>query len=234
MTDSTAQHDYCENLSRHIALRVAAGESGKVGRFAELFFSRFAPEDLQGRNLEDDAGLMIDSWKRLSERDRETIQIHVFNPVHARDGWQSNHTVVRVLLRDMPFAVDSVLMALSHNGQITHQLNNTVFVLDRDDDGIVQTLSVDQGGAEKELLIYAEVDRLADEDLAGLKSRLQKTVTDLEAVVTDFGAMKAKLEEAIECSRTVNLPEDEVAEALAFMAWLSADRFTFLGFREFE
>ncbi len=222
---------YLTQLERQIALRLQEPERSRVQEYSRLTSERVAAADLDGRSPEDDASLTIDTWKRFQRRNVDEIQILVANPVHARDGWQSKHTIVFIMTRDMPFVVDSVLMALSHNGQITHYLNNVVFGVDRADDGSITSLTRALDHPNRELLLYAEVDRLADGDLAELKTRLEATIRDLEAVVSDFGAMKGKLAE-LRSQAEGSAAAD--AESLAFLDWLAADNFTFLGFRSFE
>ncbi|MGD8416795.1 MAG: NAD-glutamate dehydrogenase, partial [Pseudomonadales bacterium] len=196
-----------------------------------LNFERNAASDLEHRSAEDDASLVIDTWKRFSRRNTEAIQIEVANPVHARDGWQSRHTCVWVMTRDMPFVVDSVLMAFAQNGQGTHYLNNVVFGVDRGEDGAIVDLNRDIDYTNRELLLYAEVDRLADDELSELETQLRTTIDYLEAVVGDFAAMRAKLKE-VTAEAAAGPGRDE--ESIAFLEWLARDNFTFLGFREFE
>ncbi len=230
-SDGDIVGNYLEQLQRQISLRLDEPERNRVAEFARLNFERNAPEDLAGRSGEDDASLVIDTWKRFQRRDRNAVQIEVANPVHARDGWQSRHTTVWVMTRDMPFVVDSVLMAFSQNGQGTHYLNNVVFGVDRDENGAIVALNRDIHYPNRELLLYAEVDRLADADLSELTERLRTTINDLEAVVGDFAAMKTKLRE-VTAEAIAGTRSDE--ESLAFLEWLARDNFTFLGFREFE
>ncbi|MGE0625348.1 MAG: NAD-glutamate dehydrogenase [Pseudomonadales bacterium] len=230
-SDADIVSGYLARLQRQIALRLDDPERSRVAEFARLNFESNAPADLAGRSAEDDASLVIDTWKRFLHRDTGTIQIEVANPVHARDGWQSRHTTVWVMTRDMPFVVDSVLMAFSQNGQGTHYLNNVVFGVDRDESGAIVALNRDIRHPNRELLLYAEVDRLADADLPELEERLRVTSNDLEAVVGDFAAMKARLRE-VTAEAIASAGTDE--ESLAFLEWLARDNFTFLGFREFE
>jgi len=230
--DLSAEHR--EKLHRQIALRLNDSERTRVCEFADLFFERVAASDLEARSAEDDASLVISTWKRFSRRAPDEVQIQVANPVHARDGWQSRHTAIWLMSRDMPFVVDSVLMALSHKGQVTHHLNNVVFSVDRDAAGAIESLGKEIGHPNRELLLYAEVDRLADADLVGLEGRLAETVADLQAVVDDFTVMKEKLGEIVEVSRAATAPDGDVDESLEFLDWLVKDNFTFLGFREFE
>ena len=66
-------------------------------------------------------------------------------------------------------------------------------LVDRDESGAIVALNRDIRHPNRELLLYAEVDRLADADLPELEERLRVTTNDLEAVVGDFAAMKARL-----------------------------------------
>ncbi|TNF86048.1 MAG: NAD-glutamate dehydrogenase [Gammaproteobacteria bacterium] len=222
---------YLAKLDRQIALRLQDPERARVAEFARLAFERVAPLDLEDRSAEDDASLTIDTWKRFQRRNVEQIQIEVANPVHARDGWQSKHTTVWIMARDMPFVVDSVLMALSHEGQVVHYLNNVVFGVDREEDGSISALTTDIEHSNRELLLYAEVDRLTDQELPNLEARLIKTIQDLEAVVGDFQLMKERLREVKEEAKGSPAADPE---SLAFLDWLAGDNFTFLGFRSFE
>jgi len=227
---------YVARLVNHISLRLAEAEFERVAHFAALFWSRIPEQDLANRNVDDDAGATIDSWRKFERRDPEQFQILVENPEHARDGWQSSHTVVRVMAPDMPFVVDSVLIALSHDGLITHHLNNVVFAVDRDETGAITRLSLERQHPARELLIYAEIDRVDARDMAALRERLEQTMLDLQAIVADFLPMKEQLRRIVGelHSTPPPLPEEEVSEAIAFLEWLSANNFTFLGYREFE
>jgi glutamate dehydrogenase len=234
MLEAPRTDEFLNRLHRQIALRLNDPERERVCQFADWFLERVDAADLTTRNPEDDASAVIDTWKRFQRRDPNEVQVQVANPVHARDGWQSQHTIVRLMTRDMPFVVDSVLIALSHNGQVTHHLNNVVFGVDRDESGGIAALTTDIDHPNRELLLYAEVDRLADVDLAALKARLEGMVSDLLAVVGDFEAMKSRLRQVAAESRSVALAPDEIRESLEFLDWLVEDNFTFLGFREFE
>ncbi|MDH3641968.1 MAG: NAD-glutamate dehydrogenase [Gammaproteobacteria bacterium] len=231
---------YVSRLVNRIGLRLSAEEFERAAEFAELFWSRTPEEDLAERSVDDDAGATIDSWRQFQRRRADQVDILVENPEHARDGWQSSHTVVRVMAPDMPFVVDSVLIALSHDGLITHHLSNVVFAVDRVDDGSIQHISLDQRHDGRELFIYAEIDRVDADDIRALTERLERTAADLQAIVADFIPMKEQLAAIIDelADSPPALPgqeaAEEVKESIAFLAWLSANNFTFLGYREFE
>ena len=204
--------------------------------FVRLWWSRIPEEDLKPRDARNDAAASIDCYRAFRQRDPQHTDIHAVNPTSARSGWHSRHTMVRVMTPDMPFVTDSVLMALSHNGMVTHHLGNVVLSTERDADGTLQRVSGNRQGPNREVFIYAEIDRLPEADLAALKERLEVTLTDVRAAVADFGAMKARLTELTRALREQPppLPAEELENALEFLDWLPHNHFTFLGYRSFD
>ena len=177
---------YVTRLINHIRNGLPDGELELAEQFARQFWSRTPEEDLSGHFVEDIAGATIECWRLFQNRDPAEIQILVMNPERERDGWQSRHTVVQIMAPNMPFMVDSVLMALSHDGLITHHLNNVVFAVDRDAQGRITRTTLERDHASRELFIYAEIDRVEEEDVGTLKERLEHTAVELEAIVSDF------------------------------------------------
>ncbi len=133
--------------------------------FARLWWSRIPEQDLLPRDARNDSAASIECWHAFRQRDPQATDIHVSNPTAARDGWHSRYTVVRVMTPDMPFVTDSVLMALSHDGLVTHHLGNVVLSTERDDKGQVTALSTDRRWPQREVFIYAEIDRIPESEL---------------------------------------------------------------------
>jgi len=228
---------YVADLEKRMALRLNDAEADLARAFARLFWSRTPEEDLTPRQVEDDAGATIHLWRRFRDRTHDGMLIQVMNPVHARDGWQSRRTVVQIMAKDMPFCVDSVLIALSHDGLITHHLSNVVFTVTRDANGRLTAIGPRSEDGDRELVIHAEIDRVPDSELPRIRERLQQTSNDLLAVISDFSAMKLRLGELIDELRDsppAAVSANEMAEGIAFLDWLATNNFTFLGYREFE
>lgn len=204
--------------------------------FAKTLWSRSLEEDVASRDVRDDVGGTIEAFQHLQDRESNEVSFLLKNPIRTRDGWHSEHSVVIVAAPNMPFMVDSVLMALSHGGLVTHHLNNAVFAVKRDADGKLQQLTSDVDHENRELVIYAEIDRLEDEAFGQLQSKLEFMAKDLQAAVTDFPQMKSKMEALIVDlqSNPPPLDEHDISESVAFLQWLLANHFTFLGVREFQ
>ncbi len=212
------------------------GPNPLLEQFVQLWWSRIPEEDLKPRDAHNDSGACIEAWRAFSVRDPQATEIHVGNPTAARNGWHSRYTVVRVMTPDMPFVTDSVLIALSHDGLVTHHLGNVVLSTERDDQGALQAVSRDRSWPQREVFIYAEIDRIPEAELPRLHERLETTLADVRAAVTDFAAMKNRLAQLTAELRASPppLPGDELEEALAFLDWLPQNNFTFLGYRSFD
>jgi glutamate dehydrogenase len=204
--------------------------------FARLWWSRIPEQDLKPRDARNDSAATVDGWRAFRRRDPQATHIHVMNPTAARDGWHSRYTVVRVITPDMPFITDSVLMALSHDGLVTHHLGNVVLSTERDDKGLLQAVSRDRSWPQREVFIYAEIDRLPDAGLAPLRQRLEEGLTDVRAAVSDFPAMRGRLTELVAELRETPppVPQEDLEESIAFLEWLLQNTFTFLGYRSFD
>jgi glutamate dehydrogenase len=205
-------------------------------QFAQLWWSRIPEQDLKPRDVRNDSAATLDCWRAFRQRDPQQTSIHVMNPTAARDGWHSRFTAVRVMTPEMPFVTDSVLMALSHDGLVTHHLGNVVLSTRRGPDGVLESLSTDQTWPQREVFIYAEIDRLAESGLAALRERLTDALTDVRAAVADFAPMREKLTalSAQLQAAPPPLPAEEVEESVAFLDWLLQNTFTFLGYRSFD
>ncbi|BDD93432.1 NAD-glutamate dehydrogenase [Pandoraea sp. NE5] len=96
-------------------------------------------------------------------------------------------------------------------------------------------------GGRFESYIHIEVDRFSEPDrIQALADGLQRVLGDVRAAVEDWRAMQAAAHAAIESLRqraeqtSVSPPERvEIDEAQAFLDWMLARHFTFLGYRDY-
>src|SRR5215213_6144342 len=198
--------------------------------FARQLYRWVAPEDIAARDPLDLYGLALGLFNFARERRPGTPKVRVYNPQFEQHGWQSTHTAVEVVTDDMPFLIDSVSMELNRRGFGVHLIIHPVLAVRRDSTGnLLEILSrgetVDEGPTG-ESVIHAEVARHADPArLADIERELLRVIAEVRAAVEDWQAMRScALEAAAELGE-----EDE--EAAAFLEWLAADNFTFLGYR---
>src|SRR5712672_923591 len=230
-----------DDKARATLIREAAGsmQPGKTPRtFAELLFDHTTIEDLANYDAASLAFLAQQAWEHVQQRTAGSADIRVINPMMP-DGREIS--VLEVLNDNMPFLFDSTMAELAEQGIEVTLVAHPIIAVERDEQGKLlrfygETLTEGAKG-ERESLIHFHIARLdADADRQKLIEGLAKTLNDVRACVTDWRAMRARVEQAIKTfnSNPPPLPIDEVAEANQFLQWLCADNFTFLGLREYR
>ena len=189
----------------------------------------FSADDLSCRSPADLAAAALGLWRMLECRWPGAPSVEVLDPVAAREGWDSPHSVLRIVNDDMPFLVDSVGMELNRRGLGVHLFAHPLLRVRRDADGALQ--AVGDEDAPLESLMYVELDRLGDEAArAELAQGVAAVLADVRAVVEDWPAMRARMGEI-----ATDLPgHAEAAETRALLDWLAADHFVLLGCRDYR
>ncbi|MCX7630123.1 MAG: NAD-glutamate dehydrogenase [Geminicoccaceae bacterium] len=213
--------------------RVAPSERALVRRFVERWLDGVPPEDLLGIDPLDLYGAALAHLAFGRKRTPGTALVRVYNPEVDRHGWQSGHTIVEIVNDDMPFLVDSATMEIARHGLDVHLTIHPVIPVRRDEQGILVAIPEDEKSAASfESFMHVEVDRLSDPDrLAALERDLLRVLEDVRAAVRDFAPMKALVARAAaECRPPATaVPPELLAEIRAFLDWLAADHFVFLG-----
>src|ERR1700716_2360020 len=230
-----------DDKARATLVREAAGsmQPGKTPRaFTELLFDHTTIEDLANYDAASLAFLAEQAWEQVQRRTAGSADIRVINPMMP-DGREIS--VLEVLNDNMPFLFDSTMAELSEQGIEVTLVAHPIIAVERDEQGKLLRFygeALPEGAkGERESLIHFHIARLdADADRQKLIEGLTKTLNDVRACVTDWRAMRARVEQAIKTfnSNPPPLPIDEVAEANQFLQWLCADNFTFLGLREYR
>ena len=212
--------------------------------FVEHFLLNAPAEDIAGRNLEDVYGQLLGCWKFIENFNGAQPKIQVLNPNLSNHFWQSPHTVVMVLSKDMPFLVDSLRMELTRREISIHIVQSIVFQSRRDDKHQLVERSVcdyESGcsldGGSQEALTYLEIDRFADGDeLTELHDAFQEVLTDVRIVVEDFQPMRERAQHILEQldSNPPPVSPEDIEETRTYLEWLIDHNFTFLGYKQFE
>jgi glutamate dehydrogenase len=230
-----------DDKARATLIREAAGsvQPGRTPRsFAEILFGYTNIEDLANYDASSLAFLAEQAWEHVQRRTAGCADIRVVNPMMP-DGREIS--VLEILNDNMPFLFDSTMAELAEQGIEVTLVAHPIIAVERDEQGNLLRFygeALPQGArGERESLIHLHITRLdADPDRQKLIDGLTRTLNDVRACVTDWRAMRARIEEAIKTfsSNPPPLPIDEVAEANQFLQWLCADNFTFLGLREYR
>jgi glutamate dehydrogenase len=239
-TQSDAADPRIPDLLDHIAEHVGDDEIELVSRFVTNYYLGLPKTELSTVATQDLCGAALSHWRIASLRSPGQPKIHIYNPRADEHGWQSGHTVIDIVTDDMPFLVDSIQMALSARGLRTFLVIHPVLRVGRDSVGEITSIGAHNELAEEsrqESFIHFEVERQTDPDhCAQIKSELLEVLGDVRSAVEDWSAMKARLSEAvIEIEHQPPIfPAEDVREAIALLAWLGDDHFTFLGYREYS
>ncbi|MCP5143661.1 MAG: NAD-glutamate dehydrogenase [Gammaproteobacteria bacterium] len=208
--------------------------------FIDAFFHQVAPEDLAGRPVDDLCGSVLSLWQFARQRAATAPAIRIINPATDTDGWQSPHTVIEIVQRDMPFLVDSIRMAVNAMGLATHLIIHPVVAVRRNANGVIDGVckpAEATADMQLESCMQLEISRETDAPvLADLKVSIETTLRDVSFAVNDWQAMLGRMQAVIADINAAPPPvdADELAEGVTFLEWLTAGHFTFLGCRDYE
>jgi glutamate dehydrogenase len=210
-------------------------ELGGQEEFTAALFGGVAPEDVARYQPADLAALAASAWIFLSRRTAGEPKIRVTDPQLPRDGGKPI-SIIEIVNDDMPFLVDSVLAALAERKIDVLLVAHPIINVTRDADGRLLAFRAHAPLAARESFIHLHVERIADdlernEIIAGLGEVLgevRRAVVDWKPMLARTNALIADLKR-----NPPGLPADEISEAVAFIEWLIADNFTFLGMREY-
>ncbi|WP_038174765.1 NAD-glutamate dehydrogenase [Vibrio pacinii] len=208
-----------------------------VTQLAQHLFSNISQDDLIERNESDLYGAVISLWHHINEKKADELSVRVFNPTVSRQGWQSTHTIVEIVVPDCPFLVDSVKMALSRLDLSSHLMLHGPTQIARTGKGEIVSINAGEGALQS--LFHIEVDRLSDKEaMTSLKQELLSILNDAGLVVQDWLLMVEKLEQVtsvVEAQKgKIAIERDRYDESIQFLRWLGDHNFTFMGYKEYD
>ena len=223
-----------------------AGMMGdKAAQYVRQFYRHVGIEDLADRSEVDVYGAAMSQYRLAGQRPQGTANVRAFTPTVAEHGWSAGgHTVVEVVTDDMSFLVDSVTMELNEEGRGVHLVIHPQLLVRRDITGQLLEVIDDEShvvGSEpdvgRESWMHVEVDREGEpETLVAIERTLRSILSDVREAVEDWEKMRQQATRVIEDldEHPPPLPEDELEQGKALLAWLADDHFTFLGYREYR
>ncbi|MGB1261373.1 MAG: NAD-glutamate dehydrogenase [Cognaticolwellia sp.] len=230
------------NVAQLIQQKVPAATAPLVNQFAELLYNNISTLDLEHRNDSDMYGATLSLWNTLNDHQDNKPVIKVFNPQVSKNGWKSSHTIIEIIVRDMPFLIDSVRIALSRLNLTPHLMLNSPIKIIRDKKKNITQLgsSVDQSfkATSVETVVFVEIDRQNDAGvLENIAKELHSVVSDIAVTVNDWQPMQARLRSVInDVKKAKGLPcsKAEHSDSVNFLEWVLADNFTLLGYRSYD
>ncbi|GAB2986165.1 NAD-glutamate dehydrogenase [Nocardioides montaniterrae] len=190
------------------------------------YFHHAPTEELAARKPVDLYDAFASHWHWAQGRTPGTAKIRVLTPTVAEHGWSAaGHSVVEIVVDDMPYLVDSVALWLTEHRHPLPLLLHPTFP--------VSTGSTTEAGSTTESWMHVEIARVDAADAAEITRGLTGVLADVRATVEDGPAMQASVRELADALGDTPVPEDEQREASDLLAWLVEDHFTFLGYREY-
>ena len=230
-----------------VRLRIERGEGDGVARlqaFAESLFRKADPGFFDDFDSEALYAMAVDGYAFFEGWDGRGMAVDVFTPSYRADGWDAPYSVLRLLLPDRPFIVDSVRAELRRHDMELYHLLHPIYRVVRSEDGAVEELD-DRGqtGRQEAFEMYF-VERLDDPARRQeLEEAVRSVLQDVVLATEDYQAMRGQAREVAEYLRELKQPIDasgrtedaeELEEYATFMEWLDDDNFVFLGYREYD
>ena len=206
-----------------------------VSAFITRYYAGASPEDLTERELDDLYGAAAAHLNFARRRAPGEPKIRVYNPRLDQHGWQSTHTIVEIVTDDMPFLIDSVRMALNGRGLTSHLVIHPIMRVRRGEGARIDAILSREDrseGSVVEAIIHVEVDRQTEQEtLDAMVAEIRSALDDVRAAVDDWGHMREALRRSISEMEPPPLADPgELDEARAFLEWIEANHFTFLGY----
>jgi glutamate dehydrogenase len=215
-----------------LAARALSRNAGNAdcAAFLRRYFQGVAQQDLLARRADYLARVAL-AHRRAGERRAPGRAV-----VRILDGeiTPSPHTLVAVVTDDMPFLVDSLLLAFSSLGIGVHLIIHPLFDVTRDRTG--RLASTQQAKARRESWQLFEVDRQTDpQRLQLISTTLNATLADVRVAVADWQPMLRQARGAERELNAAGVPQQaDAAEARSLIEWMAAGHFTFLGYRRYR
>jgi glutamate dehydrogenase len=193
--------------------------------FAAQVAADAAPDELPELTTAEIAQNLADFW-RFGERRRGRAPTIRITPVIG--GKAAGLDRLEIVQNDAPFLVDSIMGEIAEEGLSVRALFHPIVEVQRDRAGLRGAT----GAARRESMIQVILDPIGADREAALVAGLTETLKDVRAAVDDFPEMLALM------ARTLGELQAHSskarAEEIAFLAWLEAEQFVFLGARVYE
>ncbi|MGL6071977.1 NAD-glutamate dehydrogenase, partial [Craterilacuibacter sp.] len=198
-----------------------------------VYFEETEYADLSRQSAQDLVGVVLAHYEFASQRMPGQTKVRIYNPDFERDGWQSTHSVIEIVNDDMPFLIDSVAMFLARHSLNLHLLVHPVVAVARDAAGqLLEIKRTEDRALPLESLIHVQIDRVSDEArLEALQRELTHVLGSIQLAVRDEPVMRERVNTLCE---ELGTQGEQGQEALAFLQWMAANHFLFMGYCSYD
>ncbi|MDP8916379.1 MAG: NAD-glutamate dehydrogenase, partial [Pseudomonadota bacterium] len=197
---------------------------GELGRdelsFLEQVHEDCGPGEFPDMSPEDLAVALVDFWGWANTGPE--LKVRLVGALGA-DGRDLKRDRLEIVQPDAPFLVDSVMAELAAQGVRVRAMFHPV-------------VDIDALSSGPESLIQVFLEPVGEDRREAIIQGVCATLADVRSAVEDFGAMVGLMERATAdlASAAPRRDPQALEEALAFLRWLTADHFVFLGARCYE
>ncbi len=181
------------------------------------------------------ADIVADFWAFAERRQKRDPKIDL-RPVGGEEGHAPALWALMIVQDDQAFLVDTVMGEITERGCTVRAMFHPLVTVRRDRAG----RRAETGAHRRELMILVLLELGAGGDGEALVQGVSAALADARASVADFKPMRDLMDRAIaelEAGRpggAKGVSGEERAEDLAFLRWLNADHFVFLGARVYD
>ncbi|WP_374582303.1 NAD-glutamate dehydrogenase domain-containing protein [Pseudoduganella sp.] len=201
--------------------------NGPIAQLIEAWLGSLDDEDLADLSPGSLAPVLVEGFTQLSKRTAHGCQIARLQYQEARGG---HATALLIVNDDMPYLVDSIVIALRKLRVGSNGVLNAVLPVRRAADGSVE--AVGQKGDKLESMVLCLLSEQLDEaDLKELTERIEMVARDAAVVKRDLPAMKERL--GAVASEAAALGE-EGQEVAAFLQWARDEGFEVHGYAYYQ
>lgn len=237
MQPAESRQRFFAQLKESISGSLEGADARRLEEFSHLYYDNVLLDELKERRPRDIYGAIFGTWNFVQEFDSRKPKLRLFNPDFEKHGWQNNHTVLALLIRDIPFAIDSIRLELNARDIAIHTVHGVKLRTVRDEAGHLQQIGsanhrAHHEGARTEALYQLEIGRCSEgRELRELQNALMQVLGEVEIVVDDFRHMRSQVEKLQEdiASWQRFVAGGVLDEGVHFLRWLHNNHFTFLG-----
>ncbi len=217
------QSNELEGLAKAFA-RAVGHKTGKLDpaqrTYVEQAFDDYVSDETPEMSLDDLAEVLAAFWSRLARRKPGAKPVVSIEPLHGKGGKALGYDLIGILQDDAPFLVDSVMGELADTGLSVRAMFHPLVEGDK---------------GRRTSMILVVIEPLPAERREAVAEGLKTTLSDVHAAVGDHARMEKLMARAIShlASGPKGVPADVLAEDIAFLEWLKAEHFVFLGAREY-
>jgi glutamate dehydrogenase len=229
-----------DNVFSLMDKKIATNKVGMLKQFATMLYRNMSGDDLQNRDDSDLYGATVSLWNYFETFDKSTPHIRVFNPEIEKHGWQSIHTIIEVIVTDMPFLVNSVRMCLNRLNITSHLFLHSPLRIVRDEGHTIKewaNTSEHANSSPKETVFLIEIDRQdSAQAVTSLTTELKSVLDEVTLAVCDWKPMSKKLSEVVDNFTQQPSPANQAIkeECHTFLKWVHDHNFTLMGYRHYS